>query len=1091
MLKIIKKYKIIITIFLILLTVLTTVSFVPISSSKLIPVIKKQIYAEYGVDAHIDKLILRVGPIIKIKAPIVHLMYKDGQKFAQLNTVKIYLTWAEIMKNNPMPYSISAKSLYTRFNSDDKELLNLFNNFKGKKIVKCPNILIKDYKISYFNKENNDKYLISGPELYLNKLLNYKNSRINTKGAFWVNNKQHLTYDVVIQQNFNSINYENNFDLTTFVEQIKELDFQGDIISDLKLYLNNNKIQCTGFINIDNISVLDKTGKVPKSFLYMTFWGDKAGILSNIYADENKKVYIEGMLKNTNKPIIDLKIKTDEIALKDVFNKVKIFMDLSKSQAIKVVDGILSANFVIKGDLNKLKSNGYLKIKDAYILTKDGVEIKNIASDIDFSNNKATINNTIGYINNEPIFLKGSIEKYLDLELIMDKVELKYLIPEKFGVKSGIASLVAHISGSFDNIIHKEKVHIDNLKIENNNGQLSIDSIKFDTNKSNVAYINNLLCNNPYTDTVKLPQIKLFIDRDYIKIPETNIFMANSKIVLKTEILNYLNNNFSFSLISDGFIHSNDIKKFNLPKGSYPLRAVLSGNKLIQNIDLQVLIENPNVLNESSIINLNSKFEKNSFKFDDLSLSAFSGKFSENMKANLKNTKKIVITGNIDNLKQPVFKNFRIFIPQQINLNIIDTLLQFKGDLFINGDVNAPEFIGQIVLQNLQNSQMALNVNNTIVDFNKNNIMVNSPLIKLSDSGLGLNATINTDFTKGINIKNLNIKAKNINLKEIIHLNNKFKEKLLPLNIIDGKIYSERFIVPVYDKEISLSAFSSDISLYDNLLNVQNITAGLFNGTLGGLIKFNNADNRYNANLMLRNVSSAPVLDILSDRKDTTSGTMDADINVSGDLYSKESVLGDIKFQIKNGRMNSLGRIEHLLYAQNVISDNMLKTSLNMILKALSLKDTGLFKFMRGEFEIHNEIIGVKMLQTMGPHMALYIKGRYTPANNLGDLIVLGRLSDDIVSTLGAFGEFSMNKLMVMLTGEETDYNISPADIENLPLLPARNTKEFRSMISGDIDKPSSVIMFNWISNSQRSLKQKDVPVDNIKLPDFIEELKY
>ena len=181
MLKIIKKYKIIITIFLILLTVLTTVSFIPISSSKLIPVIKKQIYAEYGVDAHIDKLILRVGPIIKIKAPIVHLMYKDGQKFAQLNTVKIYLTWAEIMKNNPMPYSISAKSLYTRFNSDDKELLNLFNNFKGKKIVKCPNILIKDYKISYFNKENNDKYLISGPELYLNKLLkpfNIKISRI-------------------------------------------------------------------------------------------------------------------------------------------------------------------------------------------------------------------------------------------------------------------------------------------------------------------------------------------------------------------------------------------------------------------------------------------------------------------------------------------------------------------------------------------------------------------------------------------------------------------------------------------------------------------------------------------------------------------------------------------------------------------------------------------------------------------------------------------------------------------------------------------------------------------------------------------------
>ena len=46
-----------------------------------------------------------------------------------------------------------------------------------------------------------------------------------------------------------------------------------------------------------------------------------------------------------------------------------------------------------------------------------------------------------------------------------------------------------------------------------------------------------------------------------------------------------------------------------------------------------------------------------------------------------------------------------------------------------------------------------------------------------------------------------------------------------------------------------------------------------------------------------------------------------------------------------------------------------------------------------------------------------------------------------------------------------------------------KNTKEFRSIINGIIDKPSSVKMFNWISYSQKTLKQKDkFPLFSYKL---------
>ena len=189
--------------------------------------------------------------------------------------------------------------------------------------------------------------------------------------------------------------------------------------------------------------------------------------------------------------------------------------------------------------------------------------------------------------------------------------------------------------------------------------------------------------------------------------------------------------------------------------------------------------------------------------------------------------------------------------------------------------------------------------------------------------------------------------------------------------------------------------------------------------------------------------------------------------------------------------MSTLGILEHLLYAQNVVADNMLRTSFSVVAKAITLKDTGLFKYLRGDVALENGIANIKMLQSQGPLMALFIKGQYNPMNDYANLIVLGRLSDEIISGLGAFGDFSFNKLMIMLTGEETKQAVLPEDFDKIPQLPIKNTKEFRSIINGIIDKPSSVASFNWISYSQKSLKQKDVPISETKIPSFIENLPY
>ena len=57
--------------------------FVPINASKFIPLLEETVAEELGVNAHVDRLIMRVGPCLKLKAPSMTLTFENGQKFAQ------------------------------------------------------------------------------------------------------------------------------------------------------------------------------------------------------------------------------------------------------------------------------------------------------------------------------------------------------------------------------------------------------------------------------------------------------------------------------------------------------------------------------------------------------------------------------------------------------------------------------------------------------------------------------------------------------------------------------------------------------------------------------------------------------------------------------------------------------------------------------------------------------------------------------------------------------------------------------------------------------------------------------------------------
>ena len=115
-----KKYKNYIVAIISIVLLFTTICFVPISARKLIPLVEKQTERDFGINTHLEHLVLRIGPQLKLKTPIMHLMYEDGQKFAQLDSVKFYIPWTSVIRKNPKVTAIQAKNLTVRINSDDE-----------------------------------------------------------------------------------------------------------------------------------------------------------------------------------------------------------------------------------------------------------------------------------------------------------------------------------------------------------------------------------------------------------------------------------------------------------------------------------------------------------------------------------------------------------------------------------------------------------------------------------------------------------------------------------------------------------------------------------------------------------------------------------------------------------------------------------------------------------------------------------------------------------------------------------------------------------------------------------------------------------
>ena len=461
------------------------------------------------------------------------------------------------------------------------------------------------------------------------------------------------------------------------------------------------------------------------------------------------------------------------------------------------------------------------------------------------------------------------------------------------------------------------------------------------------------------------------------------------------------------------------------------------------------------------------------------------------MKANLDTGSAVVTVGgkvfNLNN-QNPQFSDVKINIPTQITTAIpayFGSVVKIKGDLNLSGAMNKPEIRGYLTIPLVFIPTAKINMKNLVLTFNKNYINASCPQLNISKSAMGFNAIVPNDFSKGLLIKDIDYTATYLDLDSLSAALANLPQSVngpgvdLGVTILNGKGTINKFKTG----GITATNVTSDLSLKKNVLKLRNVKGDSFFGKIGGIITYDFIYGHIGLNLQGRGLSAGPAIKGLMGLSDSIVGQLDFDTNVSMTGYTPNQLLssmkGDTEFILYNGKMGRLGKLEHLLYAQNVISNNVFRTSLNVVAKALLVKNTGLYKYIKGKVTFSHGWANISSIKTSGPSMSMYIAGRYNLLDNSANLTILGRLSDDVVRVLGPLGDLSMDKVfsyipkvgaITSLLINQMTTNPEGEDTSMIPSLTPKTqlpTKNFKVVIDGDINRQSSVKSFKWLSSPQ------------------------
>lgn len=823
----------------------------------------------------------------------------------------------------------------------------------------------------------------------------------------------------------------------------------------------------------------------------------------------NKKIKVktQGEVILNNRRQIDYKIslfskiptQTDskQVKKEQKINVIEIFKDLYRYN----VNASINADLKAVGSIEEPKINGKMKF-DRVSFVFGGKTFPSSVLGLEFDGDKVKINsNLYTDISSKAVVsgvFKNGKHKAINLRVVSPNASLGNIVSiantalKTFGKKdlegvsaNGLLSADFNIKSDFKKIQSSGFLKVKNANVTHKLYNVALKSINADIDFSQ--------------DSIRIKQATASLDSQPIKIKGMIDKNANADISILADNLQLkgvLLTSGNGKLLKDndiaGLISAKVILKGRLDKAK-PKISVLASGVNLKNRPTKTRIKIARIIaNINSDKNSQGKAELvgvNVYPNSPANISAPKINISFNEKdLNIEKTYLYVngiktnLSGKISGINStPRLNSISVSVPNQISMPIAGypgSNIVLKGNLILNGKLEAFEIKGMFTIPFMRIPTISMIAKNSTLIFDKE-VNLSCAQMQIANSSMSLNALINKDFSKGVTVRNINFNSSNLDLDTLAASMANFpksSESNPNITILDGKGAIAKFKVG----RIVSANITSGISLNNNVLELNNLSGDAYLGKIKGQVNYDFTGGKTKINISGRGLTAGPALKAISGRDDGILGQLDFDSNISLGGTAKRDILkslnGNTGFIISNGKMGVLGKFEHLLYAQNIVSNSFFNATLNVIAKAVTVKNTGVYRYMKGMITFSNGWANIHYIKTSGPSMSLYITGRYYLPDNTANLTILGRISDDVVRVLGPIGEFSMDKAISSIPkiGEITaalvnQYTTNP-NYENTDLIPDLypktefKTKDFKVIIDGDVQRQSSVKSFKWIS---------------------------
>lgn len=934
-----------------------------------------------------------------------------------------------------------------------------------------PALKLNNYKAVIDDTKSSHKLTLRGENLKAG-YFNGKVATLKTEAEFLSDNDKNITANLDINTFVPAFtpSQEEEDDEAVFalpfvnpVSEYRAYNLKSDINSKLKIRQSkkDNKIWAKGFVNIDKTTITMSGLQLPESYLYLKAKGKSAEVDSNLYITGSEYLKLAGEVDYSEKPYIDLSLKSSKVYFSNLLNIVKAYLDtihIKNDIASMSASGYLFSNFRIKTNFEDLESDGKFIIRDGNIFNRNmGLLFNDINANLIFDENVFRVRNTHVLINKQPLYVSGKIDanSIANVNIQADRIPLPGLykafaprdIKNAYDLKSGFLTLNTKVVGEIKDIAALCTVELTDFVVVDRGGKFTVSNKLARVGVTNFSgVIRGKMKNQEFK--LDLPATKSVIADDLIiaNIEDKDIVLKESKLKLNNsstisfsgKVADYLSNP-SVKIIAKGILADSDLKilagealaPYLDSKGGIPLKADFEskGDKMKAVVQMQssanayiTPVKLDEFVGRELLVQLLAEKNKDTVKVykSGLYVRRPNAVFRDNLALNLLNSVEVIgVRAMVSNLSSKPFVNlFKITIPKDLNGSICvfpKSKFTFGGHLYSFGNFSNMKISGDFNIRNLSIPEVMTNVRNISMNLASRDIKININDVNANGSDFNINMLTNWKLLSQMRLADVRVYSRLVDVDKLLKVSDSLMKSLpksgnaavssapadIPVEILRGAINLRK----ITTGDIVVQNTTGNISLFKNVLYLNKLRTIPMGGNVNGDASMNLVSTELNAKLSGKNFNIEKVLLDAMKMKDMLSGNLNfiADISLKGTTVEEQmkTLKGYVDFNVKDGQLGPFGKFENFLMAENLRENAFFSSTIGSVITNIVTIDTSHFNTLYGHLTFNDGFADIAPIKSQGDVMSMYIAGKVGLVDNSADLKLRGKLASTFSDSLG------------------------------------------------------------------------------------------